>query len=124
MQHNGHYGALADGRDPITKLALEYLEGLGVPTSTIRSIAVTGMYGEPWVINAVLYVRMPESGAQEMTAGWLNGDEVAQPCPVHYPLRDTVGVPRCPVDGQWCGTCRIGKGNGVGGACARRAPSA
>jgi hypothetical protein len=36
-----------------------------------------------------------------------------------------VGVPRCPVDGQWCSTCRIGMGNGTGGKCARQfAPDA
>lgn len=27
------------------------------------------------------------------------------------------GVPRCPVDGQFCSTCRIGGGNGTGGEC-------
>lgn len=33
---------------------------------------------------------------------------------------DGVGVPRCPVDGQWCSTCPIGGGNGSGGTCARQ----
>lgn len=31
-----------------------------------------------------------------------------------------VGVPRCPVDGQFCSTCRIGGANGEGGRCARQ----
>jgi hypothetical protein len=34
-------------------------------------------------------------------------------------LEHNVGVPRCPVDGQWCSTCRIGGGNGTGEQCAR-----
>jgi hypothetical protein len=34
---------------------------------------------------------------------------------------EEVGVPRCPVNGEWCSTCRIGKGNGTGGECARLA---
>lgn len=32
------------------------------------------------------------------------------------------GVPRCPADGGWCNTCRIGGGNGDGGRCARLDP--
>jgi hypothetical protein len=28
------------------------------------------------------------------------------------------GVPRCPITGGWCNTCRIGGGNGTGGECA------
>lgn len=47
-------------------------------------------------------------------------------CPQHMPTAlqhksdSGVGVPRCPVDGQWCSTCQIGGGNGTGGMCARQ----
>lgn len=56
-------------------------------------------------------------------------DWPAEQCSGHYSIRalptqhkrdSGVGVPRCPVDGQWCSTCPIGGGNGTGGTCARQ----
>lgn len=50
--------------------------------------------------------------------------EVTHICPDPFHAHNGdygVGVPRCPVDGQWCNTCRIGGGNGIGGECARLA---
>lgn len=103
-----------------------------------RSAVTEDLHGErgPWTeyaftleeIQTETEVAISQGTGSRPGSLWLRpaqGGGIVGPVPTRWTSgyrgrRDLgVGAPRCPVDGQWCSTCRIGGGNGEGGTCAR-----